>query len=290
MMIRIGIIGSENSHAAAFTKIFNTTDLYPDMKVVAIYGEERAASEKIYNEYKLEKLCDHPSEMEGFVDAIMVTSRHGGLHFKYAKSFIEKGIPAFIDKPITCNPDEALELVRLAKANNAPFTGGSSTRLVEDTLKFKAAADEAKANGKLSGGHVWAPVNMMNPYGGFWFYASHLVEIALTVFGYEPNEVYAFRTDAGVSANLNYGRYSVAMTFSEGNYNYGATVIGEKVTTGAIDISDCYSHEVRDYANMVHTGEMPQNAHDFVEAVCVLSAIEESMKTGKPAKIVNVRA
>ncbi|MBQ4618924.1 MAG: Gfo/Idh/MocA family oxidoreductase [Clostridia bacterium] len=289
-MFRIGIIGSENSHAAAFSKIFNTTDLYPDIKVVAIYGEDRAASERIYKEYGVERLCDHPSEMEGMVDAIMITSRHGGLHFKYAKPFIEKGLPAFIDKPVTCNPMEALDLVRCASSGKAPFMGGSSTRLVPDTLRFKQAAEKAMQNGTLVGGHVWAPVNMMNPYGDFWFYASHLVEIALTIFGYHPFEVGAFRTDSGVTALLNYGRFAVHMTFSEGNYNYGATVIADEVTTGNIDISDCYSYECEEYANMLRTGEMPQNAHDFVEAVCVMHAIEESFTTGKRVRIVNVRA
>lgn len=289
-MIRIGIIGSENSHATAFSKIFNEQKLYPDMKVVAIYGEDREASERIYRDYGLEKLCDHPQEMEGMVDAVMVTSRHGGLHFGYVKPFIEKGIPAFVDKPITCCPDEALALVRLAAQKKAPFTGGSSTRLVPDTVKFKEAAEEAKRAGKLSGGHVWAPVNMNNPYGGFWFYASHLVEIALTIFGYEPYEVSALRTDSGVTATLNYGKYAVGLSFSEGNYNYGATVIADTVTTGGIDISNCYDYEVKEFAHMVKTGEMQQNAHDFIEAVCVISAIEESYTTGKPVKIVNVRA
>lgn len=289
-MIRIGIIGSENSHAAAFSKIFNQSGEYPEMKVVAIYGEDRAASEKIYREYGLEKLCDHPQEMEGMVDAVMVTSRHGGLHFKYVKPFLEKGLPAFVDKPVTCCPDEALQLVRLAAEKKAPFTGGSSTRLVPDTVRFRKAAEEAKASGKLSGGHVWAPVNMSNPYGGFWFYASHLVEIALTIFGYDPFEVGAFRTDSGVTALLNYGKYAVHLTFSEANYNYGATVIGGEVTTGSIDISDCYACEVKEFVHMLNTGEMPQNAHDFVEAVCVMSAIEESLKTGKRVRIVNVRA
>ena len=42
-MFRIGIIGSENSHAMAFAKIFNGLDpncetQYPDMRVVAVGG------------------------------------------------------------------------------------------------------------------------------------------------------------------------------------------------------------------------------------------------------------
>ena len=31
----------------------------------------------------------------------------------------------------------------------------------------------------LLGGNVYAPVSLDNPYGGFYFYSSHLIEIAL---------------------------------------------------------------------------------------------------------------
>ena len=110
-MIRVGIIGSENSHAMAFSKIFNLSGKYEDMRVVAVYGEERAASEAIQRECGVELVCDHPEEMIGRIDALMVTSRDGKLHFPYAKPFLEAGLPAFIDKPVTRDPLQALELV-----------------------------------------------------------------------------------------------------------------------------------------------------------------------------------
>ena len=37
---RIGIIGSENSHARAFAKVFAGEPDFQDMKVVAVYGDE----------------------------------------------------------------------------------------------------------------------------------------------------------------------------------------------------------------------------------------------------------
>ena len=39
-MFRVGIIGSENSHAKAFTDIFNASGKYDDIQVVAIWGED----------------------------------------------------------------------------------------------------------------------------------------------------------------------------------------------------------------------------------------------------------
>ena len=46
-MFKIGIIGSENSHAMAFSEIFNLSGQYDDIRVVAVYGEESEASQKI---------------------------------------------------------------------------------------------------------------------------------------------------------------------------------------------------------------------------------------------------
>jgi hypothetical protein len=55
-MIRIGIYGAENSHAMAFSRIFNGDDLrYADLRVVSIGGEEEEAAQKIMAECNVEK-------------------------------------------------------------------------------------------------------------------------------------------------------------------------------------------------------------------------------------------
>ena len=104
-MFRVGIIGSENSHAKAFTDIFNASGKYDDIQVVAIYGEEEEASQKISETYNVPIM--KPEEMLGKVDAIMVTSRNGKLHPIYARPFIEQGLPAFLDKPIANDSAES---------------------------------------------------------------------------------------------------------------------------------------------------------------------------------------
>ena len=67
-MRRIGIIGSENSHALAFARIINNTERYPDLRVVGIYGEEEAASRKVYEECGLDFLADGPRDFLGRLD------------------------------------------------------------------------------------------------------------------------------------------------------------------------------------------------------------------------------
>ncbi len=284
-MFRVGIIGSENSHALAFARIFNLSGNYDDIRVVAIYGEDEAASQKIHDLCGVEMMT--PEEMLGKVDAIMVTSRNGKFHVPYVRPFIEAGIPAFIDKPIANCGKEAEEIIALARAKGVPVMGGSSTKMVKDTMEMKAVADEMKAAGELIGGHVFAPVNMVNEYGNFYFYSSHLAEIVMTIFGYDPIAVTATRTETGVVATLEYEKFAVGMSYTEGAWKYGATVLGKKnIAQKEIGISDGYEVEVNHFVHMLRTGEVPQCDHDIVHPVRLLNAIENAYTTGTRQLIV----
>ncbi len=274
-MFRVGIIGSENSHALGFSRIFNLSGKYDDIRVVAIYGEDEAASQKIHDECGAEMMT--PEQMLGKVDAVMVTSRNGKLHPPYVRPFIEAGIPAFIDKPIANCGKEAEEIIALAREKGVPVMGGSGVKMVADALALKEIADAAKAEGKLLGGHVYAPVNLNNEYGGFYFYSAHLVETALTIFGYDPIAVQAVKKDSGVTGVIEYADFSVAFSFTEGAWSYGATVLSKNGAAHKnININGFTDTEAAHFVHMLRTGEVPQCDHDIVYPIKVLNAIERA--------------
>lgn len=278
-MYRIGIIGSENSHAMAFSEIFNLSGKFDDIQVVAIYGEEEDASRKIHEKCGVEIM--KPEDMLGKVDAIMVTSRNGKLHPGYARPFIEAGLPAFLDKPIANCGKEAEEIIALAREKGVPVMGGSSTKMVPDTLALREIAQAARTEGKLIGGHVFAPVSMENEYGNFYFYASHLAEICLTIFGYDPVAVQAIRSKSGVAAMLEYEDFVVDISYTDEAYRYGATIITKDgATQREIDISGCYEAEITHFVHMLRTGEVPQCDRDIVLPVKLLNAIERAYTEG----------
>ena len=113
-MFKIGIIGSENSHATAFSEIFNLSGKYDDIRVVAIWGEDPEASQKIADKCGVKIM--RPEDMLPTVDAVMVTSRSGALHLGYAAPFIKAGKPAFVDKPIANCAAQADELIVVSSA------------------------------------------------------------------------------------------------------------------------------------------------------------------------------
>lgn len=280
-MYRVGILGAENSHADAFAKIFNTSKdengnlLYPDIRVVAVGGRYPEANQKVYNDYGLEFLSEKPGDMLGRIDALMVTARDGKYHYSFAEPYIKAGLPAFIDKPFAVEGSEALALARLAKESGSPLVGGSSVRLVNDVSFLK---DEAQKNkGKIHGGVISAPVNMHNEYSGFYFYASHLVETALTVFGYDPVAVSAYRCQDDITGILQYRDYNIVLSFLEGVYTYSGTIFtANGMISRPIDISDGYAHECAAFADMLRTGKQPHPTSELIRPVFVLNGLYES--------------
>lgn len=281
-MYRVGIIGSENSHAMAFSEIFNLNnkEQYPDIQVVAIYGEDQAASEAVRD--KCGAFIMTPEEMLGNVDAVMVTSRDGALHAKYARPFIEAGIPAFVDKPLTRDVEDAIELMRLAKEKGVPIVGGSSLKYPEDLQGLKAVVEQ----GELRGADLAAPVSLVNDYGGFFFYAAHLVEMTMAIFGSNPQKVTAYRTKDAVTATVRFDGFDVINHFNEGNYHYSATIYTKDQTVfKELDVSKIYQHECDAFARMLRTGEMEQTYEELVMPVAYIAAIEKAYETGEEQKI-----
>jgi len=288
-MFKIGILGAENSHASGFSQIINgfredCKDEFADMQVVAIGGHYPEANQKVVEKYNIDMLVDKPEDMLGKVDAIMVTARDGKYHAAFARPFIEAGIPAFIDKPFTSDPHEALELARLAKSKGVPLVGGSSLKLCDDVVRLAEIVKEQKD--LLLNADVTAPVSLVNEYGGFWFYAAHLVEICLRVFGHNPQWVWANQTDRGVTAILHYPEFDVTHHFIESAYQYSITLnMKKEIIHQPLDITDFTLIESRSFAKMLREGTMDFTYEELVNPVFVLDAIAKSMQTGHKVEI-----
>ena len=283
-MYRVGILGAENSHANRFIEIFNgvkkfTGVEYPDIRVVGVYSRYPDVCGKLAEMGKLEFIADNPEDMLGKVDAVMVTARDGKYHLPYAWPYIEAGLPAFIDKPFTNSREDAVELVNLAKSKNVPLCGGSTVKLAADVKMLAFARTDGV--GKVQGGTAAAPVDMNNEYGDFYFYSSHLAEMSMTIFGYQPRSVHAFRSGDCVTAVVHYDGFDVTNQFIEHNYTYEASVYGtDKSVHRVIDGSMNYVNECALFADMLHTGTMKHSFARLAAPVFYINAVKESYENG----------
>ncbi len=300
-MFRIGLLGSENSHADAFASIFNGYNKdyvgeFDDIRVVATYSTYEGVDEKLAAKFGIELIAKSPEEMLGKIDAAVVTARDGRTHAALARPFIEAGIPVFIDKPFTQDEDEAIELARLARDKGVPLVGGSSLKLCPDTkAAIRFVEDLRKKEIPIIGGTVMAPVNLVNQYGGFFFYASHLAEICLPVFGYYPQWVAASETQHGVSLIIHYDDFDVSGLYTGSRWEYEVQVFTpeelDKTKPDNKNLSQMISldmgliEEAREIARMLRTGRMEYTYEELIQPVMFLNAVYRAMKSGKREEI-----
>lgn len=280
-MYRIAILGCENSHADAFLNTIIKEKKYPDIEVVGVYSNEPEALERMKKDFGV--FCaDSYDAFVGKVDGIMITARDGKNHYKYAKPYIPYGIPMFIDKPITSDNAEALAFMKELAANGCRVCGGSTCTNAPLVKELSEKLKDGKC-GSVYGGFLRAPVSMTNNYGGFFFYAQHLVEVMMKIFGYYPISVQACQNKNVFSLTVRYEEYDVLAEFVDGDYGYFAYVSSSEGMLGGkytVDAS-LYPFELADFYDILTGGEGKTDMRKFIAPVYVISALEKAIETGK---------
>ena len=285
-MKKIVILGCENSHAKQFLGFIRNNEKYADVYVAGVYSDDKVAAEKFSADFGVEVL-PAPDAAAGQADGVIVTARHGAKHYEFAKPYMKSGVPMFIDKPVTVSPSDALSLVRDAKKNGVRLTGGSCL-IHEDYVNSLKAKVESNSDGKVYGGFVRAPISFKNNYGDFFFYAQHLVETVMHVFGRYPEAVKAYKNGSDVATVVfRYNSYDVIGEFIEENYVYYASVSTEKGVYGnAFEVGEsCFAAEFDAFYSLLCGEKQKTTYDDFIAPVFVLDAINESLQSGREVPI-----
>lgn len=279
-MYKVAILGCENSHAKSFLSLIQK-GLYPEIEVVGVYSEESEAAEALHREFGVSVLADY-AQVVGQVDGVMITARHGDNHYKYAKPYLNDGIPMFIDKPITCTEEDAVAFMREAKAKGVRLCGGSTCAALAET---ELLAREVRENtlGDLRGGSIACPLYRNSPYGGFFFYAQHLVEVMMTVFGSDVKAVSAEVLEKTITFTAHYEGYNVLATYLEGTGYYSVSVYGSKKAHSELlnFTSESFKHEMNDMQDLLCGKDMKKSYEEFIGPVFVMNAIARSLESGK---------
>ena len=287
-MYRIAILGCENSHAKNFLTLIAEGN-YPDIEVVGIYSDEPEAVQKLHDKFGVRIMADY-GELQGKLDGVMITARHGDNHYKYAKPYLNDGIPMFIDKPITCREDEAIEFMNAAKSAGVRLCGGSTCAALQETLSL-AEAVRTNALGELRGGSLACPIITDSPYGGFYFYAQHLIEVMTTIFGEEVLEILADGRQGAPTFIARYGQYNVTGTYVEKTGYYSASVYGSKSARSELlsFTHDSFRHEMNDMLDLLRGGNMKKSYESFITPVFLMNTILRSLESGRWEPVPEIR-
>jgi predicted dehydrogenase len=292
--IRTGIIGTDTSHATAFTEAMNKTNnnaCVPGAKVVAAYkggsadipssasrGEEYAAKlrdsfgVRFYN--TIEELCKN-------VDAVLLESVDGRPHLEQARPVIKAGKILFVDKPMAGSLKDVIEIFRLANEAKVPVFSSSSLRFGADTRKVQNGSI-----GKVAYAETYGPCEIEPHHPELFWYGVHGVESLFAVMGVGCVSVTRTNTPDGaieVRGEWPGGRVGVFREAKDRKFHGSAR--GEK-GEAPIGSFDGYGPLVAEIVKFFKTRVPPVDERETIEIFAFMEASEQSKSQGgKPIRI-----
>ncbi len=278
-MLRIGIVGSDNSHALAYGSLLNVEQAAGDTaRAVVIWGQEAERTDEVATKAAIPTIVTRPEDMLGLVDAVFVEDRHGGLHAEHALPFLEAGLPVFVDKPLAITLEDCGRLIAASISSGAFLTSFSSLRIADSTDDIAARIPEI---GEIRAGQFAGPCDFESVYGGAWFYATHTIEIAIRLIGEDVRSVRASQHGNQAVATLAWhsGATAALSYIGDAQYHFHATLFGTNgMTTGEILANhEGYRKALGVVLDGMTTGVPPFSEDQMVRPVAIVHAIERSI-------------
>ena len=284
-MIRIGIVGAENSHSAAIGKTLNIDKSVPGCRVVAIWGETDEFAAKAAQAGQIPAIVKRPEEMIGQIDAVIVDHRHARFHLAAAEPFLKARLPMFIDKPFCYRLSEGRQFLARAARAAVPVTSFSTIPFQKCSRDFLKVVRKAQVLSASSAG----PCDLDSPYGGVFFYGIHQVDMLLECFG---TDVVAAAVTRGAgspdaSATLWWSGGMVAtmhclngpQSKNSGMQFVAVTEAGPLAMKVQYD-ANVYLTGIKAFCRMFKTGREPLEHKRFLASIAVLEAMDKSVKAG----------
>jgi len=292
--LRVGIVGTDTSHAQEFTRILNdpnAKDHVAGARVVAAWEggspdikESASRRDKIAAELRdqwhvtfypdIATLCKN-------VDAILIESLDGRVHLEQARQVFAAHKPVFIDKPLSDSLAGAQEIAKLAKQNGVAWFSSSS-------LRYADWVQDLRSPGNL-GVMAWGPgPQETHQKLDLSWYAIHPIEILYTLMGPGCTEVTRTSTpDADVIVgrwkNGRIGTVRAIRPYS----GYGAVVFREKqILQSPPKAEFSYKLLVERIVQFFQTGRPPVPNDVTLEMFEFMDAAQRSVQSGgRPAKL-----
>lgn len=285
--LRLGIIGTDSSHATNFTRILNdptAKDHVAGARVVAAFkggspdiANSRNRIERFTKEIAEERhvpLAGKISDFCGKVDGLLILSIDGRAHLNEFREAAQCGVPVFVDKPLASTLGDAKEIARLAAEAHVPWFSSSAMRFTEiQSLRVP----------HISGAFVWGPGPLEEHHQlDLSWYAIHPIEMMFVVMGtgvVEATRTYAADGDvitgrwkdgrtATVRALRPYGKFG-AIVFLPGNQS--------KMISG---VEPGYAPLVTTIVKFMSTKIPPVPNEETLEIFAFLDAAQRSREQG----------
>ena len=291
--VRLGIIGTDTSHATEFTRIYNDAaapDHAAGARVVAAYKggspdvkDSRERVDKFAEELRTKwgvRFVEHIADLCPLVDGILLESVDGRTHLAQARAAFTCGKPVFIDKPLASTLEDARAIARLAVDAHVAWFSSSSVRF-SDVARLASA--------KLNGATVWGPGPLEEHHAlDLSWYAIHPIELLYTLMGTgceQVTRVYTPDTDV-VVGRWKGGRIGTVRALRPyGKFGAVAFYNDESVRTMG-DVKSEYTPLLEKIVTFMETGTPPVSNSATLELFAFLDAAQRSRESGgKPVSL-----
>lgn len=278
-MIRLGIIGAENSHSYSIASICNIDKSVP-MRATHLWGETAALAAASAKKGSIPRIVGDWREMLGDVDGVMIGHRDGALHYQVAKFFIERKVPTYVDKPLTTKLAEARKLLALADRTKTPVCSFSVIPL---QAQFKKFASSLAGAGPVKALNSSGPMDIGGPYGVF-FYGIHQIEAIVEIMGAAAKSVQLYKNGKDCVATIFFsGQRIVTLNgLAEGGLFHWRACLHEKIRTFSHSAdSNLYLEGAKIIYRLIRFGDVPWSRSRLLAPVAILEALQKSLQTGR---------
>lgn len=278
-MLKIAIVGSDNSHAIAYSKLANVAKIVGDKcRVTAIWGQETQRTQEVAQEGQIETIVANPLDLVDLVDAAIVVDRHGDLHREHALPFLEKGLPVYVDKPFAVSLADCREMLNVAESSGSLISSFSPLRVAPSTIGL---SEKISTIGDIKVAHFAGPCDFESQYAGPFFYATHVIEIATKLLNDEVDSLRATRSGKNVNVQLTWqkGTLTSFSYLGDAAYHFHASLFGTEgmVSSEIVGGYSSYAEVLKAFLLMIETGTKPLGNQELLHPIAVVHAIQKSL-------------
>jgi predicted dehydrogenase len=281
LRVRIGIVGTENSHTDHYIRHFNTERRFGEHRVTVLAGGDSERNRTLAAAGSIEHLVDEAADLVGRVDAAIICSRDGNKHAAQALPLLQAGCPVFVDKPLACDLTAARGILTAAHDSGVPVTSFSSLRLVPETVGF---ANRLAAGSPPEVLYVGGPADQTSEYGGMFYYGIHVVELALALAPARPIEAVAVsEVESAVVVSAQVGPTRLLMEFDKPGARTATSWRAQAVGPDGLSVVDIrltpdyVASGSEAFAAMLDTGKAPLPDEELLAPVALLETVNAAL-------------
>lgn len=277
--LRLGIIGTDSSHAVEFTRLLNDASAQDHVSGATIVAAYRGGSPRLaMSRDRIEKFTQQLeqssvpfvpsiSDLCARVDGLLLLSVDPELRPIEFQQAIACNKPVFVDKPFAPSLNDALQMAKLARDHHTAWFSASALRYAATDLPHDAISAE-----------VWGPGNLGENYRlDLAWYGIHSIEALYGIFGPGVQSVARAHTaQTDVLTMIWHDGRTGTIRLVRPNEPFGAEVFRPDHPPIQKALSTSYVPLVQAIVTFMQTGQPPVSAAETLEIFAVMDASQRS--------------